>query len=97
MNVAISNVEPTCNHLGAFDTRHMMLTLFNFTEYLLQAAQSAGMSESEVEETLTISADKEVKDRLKSATAEANKLGVSNNCRINECCLYLFSFYTEEQ
>ena len=85
-------MEPTCNHLGGIDSRDIMLTLFNETEYFLQAAQSAGMSESETEETLTICADKEVKDRLKSATAEANKLGVSIHCRINEC-LFIFLLF----
>ena len=72
-------MEPTYSHLEAIDSRVIVLTLFNYTEYLFQAAQSAGMSESEVKETLTIWANKEVKDRLKSTTAEANKLGVSNN------------------
>ena len=62
------------------------------TEYSFQAAQSAGMGESEVEETLKICADKEVKDRLKSTTAEANKLGVSKNCRMN-ACMFTFIFH----
>ena len=43
-----------------------------------QAAEGAGMSIAEIEDTLKISNDTEVKNELKETTAEANALGVSN-------------------
>ena len=49
------------------------------------------MSDTEIEDALNISNDKEVKDQLKATTSEANNLGVRTH-KLAKMCLAVYIF-----
>lgn len=60
----------------------------------MQAALKAGLSDSEIQELLKLSASKEIKEKLKSSTQDALDYGVScsHSCSYEEISSLKFCF-----